>query len=92
MKYSELVTKVAAATASTQKDAKSNVDATIEAIAAAIGAGEKVDLPGFGSFSTTVRAARSGRNPATGAAQDFPAKTVAKFKPGKGLNDRLAKA
>lgn len=92
MKYSELVTKIAEATETSQKVAKANVDAVIEQIAAAVAAGEKVDLPGLGSFSTTVRAAKTGRNPATGAAQDFPAKTVAKFKAGKALNDRLPKA
>jgi len=51
--------------------------------------GEKVTLTGFGIFSTSKRKARIGRNPATGATINIPAKTVPKFKAGKGLKDAV---
>jgi DNA-binding protein HU-beta len=92
MNKTELVAKVAEATGDTKAAAQKSVEAVLEAVAVALGAGEKVDILGFGGFSTSVRAARTGRNPQTGATQDFPAKTVLKFKPGKALNDRLPKA
>ena len=60
-------------------------------IAVELDAGRKVEITGFGSFSTKHRAARQGRNPATGATIDIPAKTYADFKAGKGLRDRVAK-
>ena len=49
-----------------------------------------VQLPGFGVFGTKSRAARQGRNPATGATITIPAKKYPFFKPGKGLKDRIA--
>jgi DNA-binding protein HU-beta len=60
-------------------------------IAIELDAGRKVDITGFGSFSTKHRAARKGRNPATGATIDIPAKNYVDFSPGKGLRDRVAK-
>ncbi len=60
-------------------------------IAVELDAGRKVDVTGFGSFSTKHRAARQGRNPATGEALTIAAKTLPVFKPGKGLKDRVAK-
>lgn len=50
----------------------------------------EVTLPGIGKFSTEIRAARIGRNPATGAALDIPAKRVVKFSPAKALKDVVA--
>ena len=58
-------------------------------IAIELDAGRKVQLAGFGTFSTKRRAARKGRNPATGAEMNIPAKTYPVFKPGKGLKDRV---
>jgi DNA-binding protein HU-beta len=92
MNKTELVAKVAEATGETKAAAQKSVEAVLETVAAELGAGGKVDILGFGNFTTSVKAARTGRNPATGAAQDFPAKTVIKFKPGKALNERLPKA
>ncbi len=60
-------------------------------IATELDAGRKVDITGFGSFSTKHRAARQGRNPATGETITIAAKTYADFKAGKGLRDRVAK-
>lgn len=49
----------------------------------------EITLPGFGKFSTSKRAARTGRNPQTGEPLDIAAATVAKFSPAKGLKDAL---
>ena len=48
-------------------------------------------MVGFGTFSTVVREARTGRNPATGKAIKIPKKRVARFKAGKGLSDAVKK-
>jgi len=51
--------------------------------------GEKVTIPGFGTFATKQRGARTGRNPATGATIHIPAKKYVHFKPGKTLRERV---
>lgn len=51
--------------------------------------GGRVELRGFGAFSTRARDARMGRNPRTGDAVDVPAKRVPYFKPGKEMRERL---
>ncbi len=65
------------------------VDATLEGIAGMLVDGEKLSLPGFGTFSVSQRKARDGRNPATGATIHIPAKKVVKFKPAKALADAV---
>ncbi len=60
-------------------------------IAKELDAGRKVQIPGFGSFETKRRAARTGRNPATGATINIAAKKYPVFKAGKSLKDRVAK-
>jgi len=59
-------------------------------IAVELDAGRKVTIPGFGTFGTKDRAARTGRNPSTGATIQIAAKSYAYFKPGKTLRDRVA--
>ncbi len=59
-------------------------------IATELDAGRKVQIPGFGMFYTKRRAAREGRNPATGETLRIAAKTYPGFRPGKGLKDRVA--
>ncbi len=59
-------------------------------IAVELDADRDVNIPGFGKFETKRRAARKGRNPATGAEIDMPAKKYPVFKAGKGLKDRVA--
>lgn len=51
--------------------------------------GEDVDIPGLGKFSAVDRAARTARNPRTGAAVDVPASRAVKFRPAKALRDAL---
>jgi DNA-binding protein HU-beta len=58
-------------------------------IATALDSGEKVTIPGFGTFATKHRGMRQGRNPATGATIMIPAKKYVTFKPGKTLKERV---
>jgi DNA-binding protein HU-beta len=60
------------------------------AIEEALASGETVSLTGFGSFSVTTRAARTGRNPQSGKEIKIAARKVVKFKAGKGLADDVA--
>ncbi|MBR2340534.1 MAG: HU family DNA-binding protein [Clostridia bacterium] len=66
MNKTELINVVAEATDLKKKDAEAAVNAVFAAIADALKAGDKVQLIGFGSFDVKERAAREGRNPATG--------------------------
>jgi DNA-binding protein HU-beta len=59
-------------------------------IATELDAGRKVQIPGFGTFGTKHRAARTGRNPATGRTILIAAKKYSYFRPGKGLKDRVS--
>ena len=58
-------------------------------ITAALARGDRVELRGFGAFSTRSRESRTGRNPRTGASVDVQAKSVPYFKPGKEMRERL---
>jgi DNA-binding protein HU-beta len=90
MNKSDLVDAVAAAT----NEGKSKVAALLEAvlghISAALQKGEKVTLPGFGTFETRKRQARSGRNPRTGAPVKIAATTAPVFKAGATLKGTVA--
>ncbi len=91
MNKTELIAAIAAKTGLSKKDADKALAATIETIADAMAAGNKVQLVGFGSFETKTRAAHEGRNPRTKEVMTFPAKTVPVFKAGKALKDKVAK-
>jgi integration host factor subunit beta len=70
-------------------DIESIVDNFFEAIVTQLAKGGRVELRGFGTFSTRARTARTGRNPRTGSAVDIDAKHVPHFKPGKEMRARL---
>jgi integration host factor subunit beta len=65
------------------------VDIFFDEIAARLAEGGRVELRGFGAFSTRQREARTGRNPRSGDAVPVPAKKVPYFKPGKEVRERL---
>ena len=65
------------------------VDIFFDEIATRLADGGRVELRGFGAFSTRQRDARKGRNPRTGESVDVPAKRVPYFKPGKEMRERL---
>ena len=91
MNKAELVAAVADKTGLSKKDSEKAVNATFEAITAALEAGEKVSLVGFGAFDVKERAARMGRNPRTKEEVEIPASRVPQFKAGKALKDAVAK-
>lgn len=65
------------------------VDVFFEEIAQRLASGGRVELRGFGAFSTREREARQGRNPRTGETVSVPGKRVPYFKPGKEMRQRL---
>ena len=91
MNKAELVAAVAEKTALSKKDSEKAVNAAFEAITAALVAGEKVQLVGFGVFEVKECSARVGRNPMTKEEIEIPASRVPAFKAGKALKDAVAK-
>ncbi|MBO5585443.1 MAG: HU family DNA-binding protein [Bacteroidaceae bacterium] len=89
MNKTELVSSIAAKAGLSKADSKKALDATIEAIAEALKAGDKISLVGFGTFAVAERPARQGINPATKAPISIPAKKVAKFKAGSDLESAI---
>ena len=87
---SELVQKVADANPHLgQRDAERIVASILDAVTTRLAEGGRVELRGFGAFSTRDRSARTGRNPRTGEAVPVESKRVPHFKPGKELRERL---
>jgi integration host factor subunit beta len=70
-------------------DVERGVKSVLEQMSAALAAGERIEIRGFGSFSLHFRAPRMGRNPKTGEAVALPGKHVPHFKPGKALRERV---
>lgn len=91
MTKAELIDKVAAKTKLTKKDSGNAIDAIVASISGALAKGDKVSLVGFGSFDVRKRAARTGRNPQTGAEIKIAARKVPAFKAGKALKEAVAK-
>ncbi len=82
MNRAELVEILASKNGLSKTAANSVLDTLIETVQTAVKKGDAVQLVGFGSFKSTKRAARTGKNPSTGAALKIPASTVPKFVPG----------
>ena len=91
MNKTELISKIAADAGLSKKDSEKALTAALDAITAALAAGEKVQLVGFGVFDVKERAARTGLNPKTKEAIDIPASKAPQFKAGKALKDAVAK-
>ena len=89
MNKNDLIAAVAERTGLSKAGAGQAVDATFDAITAALKSGQEVKVIGFGNFSVSKRAASTGRNPQTGAEVKIPARTVPKFSAGKGLKDAV---
>lgn len=90
MNKTELINAVAEKTAMSKKDCETVVNATLDAMTAALVDGEEIRLVGFGTFEVKKREARIGRNPKTKEAIPIPASKVPAFKPGKVLKDAVA--
>jgi DNA-binding protein HU-beta len=89
MNKNELIAAVAGKSDLTKEQAGAAVDATIETISDTLKDGGEVRLLGFGNFLVTHRKATTGRNPQTGEAIQIKATNVPKFKPGKGLKEKV---
>lgn len=91
MNRSQLVAAVAEKAGLKKKDAEAAVEAVFGAVEGALVAGDKVQIFGFGTFGTKTRAARQGRNPATGATITVPASKVVSFAPASVLKGKVNK-
>lgn len=89
MTKNELADGIAQRADLTGLQARHALDAAIEVISDELASGREVSISGFGKFSVSNRAARQGRNPATGATITIAASKAAKFSPAKALKDRL---
>ena len=82
MNRAELVEFLASKNDLTKAAAAAVLESFIETVQTAVKKGDAVQLVGFGTFKSAKRAARTGKNPSTGAALKIPASTVPKFVPG----------
>lgn len=89
MTKEEIITKAAEDAEITKAAADKALKSIIGSIEDALKKGETVTLVGFGTFSVAKRAAREGRNPATGEKISIAAANVPKFKPGKTLKEAV---
>ena len=89
MNKAELTEKVREATGLSRAQAESAVDETLGAVVATIKAGERVSLFGFGTFTPSARAARTGRNPRTGEPVKIPATKGVRFAPASAFKAAL---
>ena len=89
MNKADLIAKISEDTGITKQQANAALDSFTEAVTKTFKRGGKVTLVGFGTFMVSKRKARKGRNPQTGAEIKIKAKTVARFKAGKELSEKL---
>ena len=87
MNKSDLIKSISDSTGLKQTEATRLVDAVFDTITANLKRGEQVAISGFGTFVAKTRAAREGRNPATGMTINIPARTAAAFKPAAAMKD-----
>lgn len=89
MNKTELVESIATVADISKAKAAAAVDAFVEAVTKSLKKGQDVTLVGFGTFTVAKRAARSGRNPQTGATIHIAASKAPKFRAGKNLKDAV---
>jgi len=89
MTKEELVAKAAQDAGVSKSEAAKVLKSILDSVEGALAKGDKVSLVGFGTFSVSRRAARTGRNPATGKPIQIAAANVPKFKAGKKLKDAV---
>lgn len=91
MNKQELISSIAEKANLSKKDAEGALSAFVATVEEALKKSDKVQLVGFGSFEVRERAARTGRNPQTGAEMKIAAAKVPTFKAGKALKDLINK-
>ena len=92
MNKTELRDAVAEAADLSGAQADKALNAVLDAITSALASGDKVTLPGFGTFETRERSARQGRNPQTGETMQIAASTAPAFKAGSQLKQAVSKS
>lgn len=89
MTKAEMINEVANRSEQTRSRTEKVLEAFIEYVGDELRNGEKVMVSGFGTFEVSMRAARTGKNPATGETIEIPARKGVKFKPSKALKDKI---
>ncbi|MBW4652622.1 MAG: HU family DNA-binding protein [Kaiparowitsia implicata GSE-PSE-MK54-09C] len=89
MNKAELIKGIAETAGTSQAAAGKNLDATLQVIESALSSGDTVTIVGFGTFGTSKRKSRTGRNPQTGDAIHIAERIVPVFRAGKNLKDAL---
>ena len=89
MNKAELINEIASSTGLPKTKAAEALNAITNAIQTTLSKGEKVTLVGFGTWGTSIRQARKGRNPQSGAVINIPEKRIAKFKAGSILANHV---
>jgi DNA-binding protein HU-beta len=89
MNKAELIDAIATEAGLSKADAKKALDAFVGATTTALKGGDRISLVGFGSFSVSQRAARTGRNPQSGKEIKIAAKNVVRFKAGAELSGNV---
>lgn len=89
MNKAELIDAIASNADLSKADAKRALDGFVAATSDALKKGDRISLVGFGSFSISNRAARTGRNPQTGKEIQIAAKNVVRFKAGSELSGKV---
>ncbi len=87
----ELVAAIAEQAKLSKKDAEAALKAFVDVVTEQLVKKDKITLVGFGTFETSERAAREGRNPRTGETMKIASSVAPKFKPGKSLKDAVNK-
>ncbi len=89
MNKTDLIDKIAAGADISKAKAKDALEAMLDAVTASLKDGDAVQLVGFGTFKVSERAARTGRNPQTGAEIQIAASKVPSFTAGRALKDAI---
>lgn len=85
----DVINAIASEAGVTKKAASAALDALIGFVEDTLKKGDKLTIPGFGTFSVGERSSRTGRNPQTGATIQIAAKKVPRFKAGKSLREAV---
>ncbi len=89
MNKADLIEEIAQSAEVSKSAAERAIDALVAAVKKSLKKGDTVTLVGFGTFYANRRAARTGRNPRTGAAVSIPAASIPRFRAGKALKDAI---
>lgn len=90
MKKDELVQAVADASGLNKAEADRAISAVVDTVTGAVASGQRVQIPGLGTFEARARSAREGRNPQTGETMQIAATTVPGFKPATAFKQATA--